>query len=53
MAMVAPGEKAAHKRLNPTAANVPRMSLVAVVTAAAVAVSRAAFRFLVLWRATT
>ncbi len=36
---IAPGEKAAHKRLNPTAANVPRLSLVAAVTAAAVAVS--------------
>jgi hypothetical protein len=43
----APGEKAAHKRLNPTAANVPRLSLVAAVTAAAAAaaVSRASFRF--------
>ncbi len=41
------GEKAAHKRLNrdPTAANVPRLSLVAAVTAAAAAVSRAAFHF--------
>ncbi len=43
---IAPGEKAAHKRLNQTAANVPRLSLVAAVTAAAAAVSaRAAFRF--------
>ncbi len=42
---IAPGEKAAHKRLNPTAANVPRLSLVAAVTAAATAVSRASFRF--------
>ena len=42
---IAPGEKAAHKRLNPTAANVPRLSLVAAVTAAAAAVSRASFRF--------
>jgi hypothetical protein len=42
---IAPGEKAAHKRLSPTAANVPRLSLVAAVTAAAAAVSRAAFRF--------
>jgi hypothetical protein len=42
---IAPGEKAAHKRLNPTAANVPRLSLVAAVTAAAVAVSREAFCF--------
>jgi hypothetical protein len=42
---IAPGDKAAHKRLNPTAANVPRLSLVAAVTAAAAAVSRASFRF--------
>ncbi len=42
---IAPGEKAAHKRLNPTAANVARLSLVAVVKAAAVAVSRVSFRF--------
>ncbi len=42
---IAPGEKAAFKRLNPTAANVPRLSLVAAVTAAAAAVSRASFRF--------
>jgi hypothetical protein len=42
---IAPGEKAAHKRLIQTAANVPRLSLVAAVTAAAAAVSRAAFRF--------
>ena len=47
----APGEKAAHKRLNPTAANVPRLSLVAAMTAAAAAVSRTSFRFLL--RATT
>ncbi len=40
---IAPGEKAAHKRLNPTAANVPRLSLVAAVRAAAAAVSRATF----------
>ncbi len=39
---VAPGEKAAHKRLNPTANNVPRHSLVVAVTAAAV--SRVSFR---------
>ena len=42
---IAPGDKAAHKRLNPTAANVPRLSLVAAVTAAAAAVSRVSFRF--------
>ena len=42
---IAPGDKAAHKRLNPTAANVPRLSLVAAVTAAAAAVSQASFRF--------
>jgi hypothetical protein len=42
---IAPGEKAAHKRLNPTATNVPRLSLVEAVTAAAAAVSRASFRF--------
>jgi hypothetical protein len=42
---IAPGEKAAHKRINPTAANVPHLSLVAAVTAAAAAVSRAAFHF--------
>ncbi len=42
---IAPGEKAAHKRLNGTATNVPRLSLVAAVTAAAVAVSRASFCF--------
>ncbi len=47
MAIASPGEKAANKRLNPTAANVPRLSLVAAVTAAAAAaaVSRAAFHF--------
>ncbi len=28
---IAPGEKAAHKRLNPTATNFPRLSLVAAV----------------------
>ncbi len=37
---IEPGEKAALKRLNPTDSNVPHLSLVAVVTAAAVAVSR-------------
>jgi hypothetical protein len=47
----APGEKAARKWLNPTAANVPRLSLVAAVAAAAAAVSRTSFRFLL--RATT
>ena len=41
---IAPGEKAAHKRLNLTAANVSRLSLVAAVIAAAAVVSRAAFR---------
>jgi hypothetical protein len=45
-----PGEKAAHKRLNPTAANIPCMLLVAAVTAAAVAVSRTSFSFLLLAR---
>ncbi len=44
----APGEKAAHKRLNPTAANVPHLSLVAAVTAAAAAVSWTSFSFLLL-----
>jgi hypothetical protein len=38
-------KKAAHKRLNPTAANVPRLSLVTAVTAAAAGVSLAAFHF--------
>jgi hypothetical protein len=47
----APWENAAHKRLNPTAANVPRLSLVAAVAAAAAMVSRTSFRFLL--RATT
>jgi hypothetical protein len=42
---IAQGEKAAHKRLNPTATNVPRLSLVAAVTAAAAAVSLAVFPF--------
>ncbi len=42
---IAPGEKAAHIRLNQTATNVPRLSLAAAVTAAAAAVSRAAFSF--------
>ncbi len=42
---IVPGEKAAHKRLNTTAANVPRLSLVAAVTAAVAAVSWAAFCF--------
>ncbi len=37
--------KGGHKRLNPTAANVPRLYLVAAVTAVAAAVSRAAFLF--------
>jgi hypothetical protein len=39
---IAPGENEAHKRLNPTAANVPSLSLVAAVTAAAAAVTAAA-----------
>jgi hypothetical protein len=39
MAIASEG-KADHKRLNPTAANVPCLSLVAAVTAAAGAVSR-------------
>jgi hypothetical protein len=34
------GEKTDHKRLNPTAANPPALSLAEVVTAAAVVVSR-------------
>ncbi len=42
---IALGEKAAHKKLKQTATNVPRLSLVASVTAEAAAVSRAAFRF--------
>jgi hypothetical protein len=42
---IAPGENTAHKRLNPTAANVPRLSLVAAVTAVAAVVLRAAFCF--------
>ncbi len=42
---IGPGEKANHKRLNPTATNVSCLLLVAAVTAAAAAVSRAAFRF--------
>ncbi len=44
---IAPGEKAAHNRLNPTAANVPRLSLVAAVTAAAAAGVADVFQFLV------
>jgi hypothetical protein len=55
---IVPGEKAAHKRLNPTAANLPpqALSLAAAVTAAAAVVSRARGPlsvFLVLSRATT
>ncbi len=42
---IVPGEKAAHKRLNPTATNVPRLSLVAAVTADAAAVSLESFHF--------
>jgi hypothetical protein len=37
--------KGCHKRLNPTATNVPHLSLVVAVTAAAAAVSLCAFRF--------
>jgi hypothetical protein len=50
----APGEKAAYKRLNPTAANVPRrgLLLVAAVTAAAAAAVLQTF-FCFLLRATT
>jgi hypothetical protein len=43
----------ADERLNPTAANVPRLSLVAAVTAAAAAVSQAAFCFPSLVEGTT
>jgi hypothetical protein len=39
---IAPGEEAAHKRLTPTVKTVPRLSLVAAVSAAAV--SRVSFR---------
>ncbi len=47
MMAIVPGEKAAHKRLDPTAANLPPLSLAAAVTAAAAAVeSRASFCFL-------
>ncbi len=42
---IAPGEKAVYKRLNPTAADVHCLQLVAAVTAAAAAASRVAFRF--------
>ncbi len=41
---IVPGEKAAHKRLNPTAANLPSLSLAVAVTAAA-AVSQESFSF--------
>jgi hypothetical protein len=56
---IVPGKKAAHKRLNPTAASLPLLSLATAVTAAAAVVSpllRASFsspRVLVLSRATT
>ncbi len=43
---IAPGGKADHKRLNPTAANVPSLLLVLAATAAAVVVSLVSFRFL-------
>jgi hypothetical protein len=42
---IVPRERAAHKRLNPTAANLPPVSLAVAVTAAAAAVSRASFSF--------
>ncbi len=45
MALV-PGEKAADKRLNPAAANLPPLSLAAAVTAAADVVKQASFSFL-------
>ncbi len=47
-----PGERAADRRLNPTAANLSPLSLAAAVTEASAAVSRASFRFVVLSRAT-
>ncbi len=43
--VIVPEEMVAYKRLNPTAANLPRLSLAAVVTAAAAVVSRASFCF--------
>jgi hypothetical protein len=43
---IVPGEKAAHKRLNTAAANLPPLSLAAAVTAAAAVVQQASFRFL-------
>ncbi len=39
------GEKAAHKRLNPAAANLSPLSLAAAVSAAALVVPQASFRF--------
>ncbi len=42
---IVPGEKAAHKRLNPTAANLPPLSLAAVATAAVAVVPQASFHF--------
>ncbi len=47
-----PGERAAHRRLNPTAANLSPLSLAAAVTEAAAAVSWASFCFIVLSQAT-
>ncbi len=42
---IVPGEKADHKGLNPTAANLLPLSLAAAVTAAVTVVSLASFRF--------
>jgi hypothetical protein len=50
---IVPGEKAAYKRLNPTAANLPPLSLAALVAAAAAVVLRVSSVILVLSRATT
>jgi hypothetical protein len=47
-----PGERAAHRRLNPTAANLSPLSLAAVVTEAVAAVLLLSFRFVVLLLAT-
>jgi hypothetical protein len=41
---IVPGGKAAHKRLNQTAANLPPLSMAVAVTAAAAAVSRVSFK---------
>ncbi len=45
---IVPGEKVAHKRLNPAAANLPPLSLVAAVTAAVAVVQQVSFCFLLL-----